>query len=260
MPEELLPKPLTDLPLPEKQIPANLALQGEALQNPKRRFHFPKYIFLGIIFVIFLSIIGGAYLIGRNSVYKELNPTSPAIPPADPDTYNPSPTPASSPSADMSNWKTYTNGKFGFTFKYPNNWQITAPSGPTPKPYQDLNVGLAPSSKVKTGKEYVISVDHYENPNNLSFQDWDKKQNGESPRGFLLYSSSTKPANLPSLTAYINDEGDCSPVICKEVIIMGDKKVIILRNLDFSILDYTKEEIESYKPIFDQILSSFTFN
>jgi hypothetical protein len=60
--EKLLPKPLTDLPLPEKEIPANLASQNHALQNSgnvlKSKFFWG---FIGLSFLI-AFIIGGIML------------------------------------------------------------------------------------------------------------------------------------------------------------------------------------------------------
>ncbi len=112
-PELDLPKPQTDLPLPEKELPSHStpALQDETLEGYGGRFHFPKYIFLGIAFVILLSIIGGAYFLGRNSVFKELNPTAPTVPPPDEPKYDPT-----------TDWQTYTGN--GFSFKYPTDFEI----------------------------------------------------------------------------------------------------------------------------------------
>jgi 5S rRNA maturation endonuclease (ribonuclease M5) len=40
---------------------------------------------------------------------------------------------------------------------------------------------------------------------------------------------------------------------------MGNKKVIILRDPDFTGMGYTKEEVKNYQQIFDLILSTFKF-
>lgn len=115
-----LPKPQTDLPLPEKELSAQAGLvpQGDALepQNPNLRGSTPKskWLMLGIVAVVLLVLLGGVYILGRNSVFKELNPTNPAIPPKSPVIYQGTPTP--NPTAD---WKTYTSD--GYTFKYPNS-------------------------------------------------------------------------------------------------------------------------------------------
>lgn len=98
-----LPKPQVDLPLPEKELPTHV--------ETGRKLPFPKYVFLGIVFVILLGVIGGAYFLGRNSVFKELNPVAPAIPPPDEPKYD--------PTAD---WQIYQNSKYRFIFKYPKEW------------------------------------------------------------------------------------------------------------------------------------------
>ena len=113
MPEELLPTPQTDLPLPEKEIPAHATPQGQALQNKKTNIFKSKF-FLGFVaFSILIAFLIGGFALGKNSVFKELNPTIPSIPPKDPVVYD--------PTAD---WKTYTGN--GYSFKYPSGWAINA--------------------------------------------------------------------------------------------------------------------------------------
>ncbi|MBI2621831.1 MAG: hypothetical protein HYW63_04295 [Candidatus Levybacteria bacterium] len=57
-PETSLPLPQNDLPLPEKEITSHSAsaFQGETLEGYGKKFPFPKYIFLGIVFLILLVI------------------------------------------------------------------------------------------------------------------------------------------------------------------------------------------------------------
>ena len=160
---------------------------------------------------------------------------------------------------DTSDWKTYENSKFGFTVKYPPNWITTKLYSPKSSSYTHLNLGFAPSQKVVTGYEYIFTIEHYDNPNNLSFQDWDTKENEDKQMTRFLNSSDTKTENYAGYKAYVNEKGNCEPVFCKEVIIMHDKNIFVFRNIDFTNLDYTKEEIESYKPLFEQMLSTFKF-
>ncbi len=136
--EELLPKPLTNLPLPrppateaagnvgqaEKDIPehATPASQGVALRS-----YGSKWLILGIVVIVSFALLGGVYMLGRSSVLKELNPTNPTIPPPNEPKYQ-SPTPTSnpvfSPSADTSTWKTY-DSLCKFSLSYPEDWKAT---------------------------------------------------------------------------------------------------------------------------------------
>ena len=74
--QEILPKPQTDLPLPEKEIPARF--------DNKASFLSSKWLRIGIVVTVLVLVMGGVYTLGRNSVLKELNPTNPTVPPADP--------------------------------------------------------------------------------------------------------------------------------------------------------------------------------
>lgn len=60
--QKYLPKPLTDLPLPEKEIPAHLASQGHALQSSGNVFKSKFFWgFIGLSFLI-AFIVGGIML------------------------------------------------------------------------------------------------------------------------------------------------------------------------------------------------------
>lgn len=79
MEQELLPKPETDLPTPrpltpersdgeqaEKEIPAHVG------EKAGRKFQFPKFFLLGILFVVILALIGGIYYLDKNSSNKQV--------------------------------------------------------------------------------------------------------------------------------------------------------------------------------------------
>jgi len=92
MPEEFLPKPFTqqndgqtDLPLPEKEIPTNLrgstpdlASQGPTLQSyekPSGKSPVLKSVLFGIIAVLIVAGIMGAYYYGKNNSSKTASNT-----------------------------------------------------------------------------------------------------------------------------------------------------------------------------------------
>lgn len=90
----------------------------------------PKPIALIVIVLIATALLSGlvftVYNLGRSSILKELNPTAPVIPPADPVNLA-SPTPASNAAnADpaTADWKTYKNNNYSFS--YPADHEIQA--------------------------------------------------------------------------------------------------------------------------------------
>lgn len=79
-------------------------------------------ILAGIVLVI--ALVGGAYYLGKSATLKS-SPAPVVTSPASRDEQTPQPSPSSSPSLDeTANWKTYTSTKYGFTLKYPNDWEI----------------------------------------------------------------------------------------------------------------------------------------
>jgi len=286
MPEELLPKTRlqmpehndggqaqTDLPLPEMEIPAH---SGTDVGGNGRKLPLPKYIFLGVVFLILLVLISGAYLLGQNQSSQtetpapsvkactqeaKVCPDGSAVGREGPNcefTLCPSPTPSSS--AETADWKTYTNTQFSFSFKYPTDWKTEQAYDPTGSPNLKLNLGLTPLSKDKGEYSSPITVMQYDNPNNLTFQEWDKKMNEQKPVTKYFNQKDTKPANISGLTAYVNDKGVCHPVYCKEIIIMGNKNVFVFTVRDFTDFEYTQEELDTYNETLDQILPTFKLN
>lgn len=109
--QENLPKPQIDLPLPEKEIQASF--------DNKASFLNSKWLKIGIVVAVLVLVMGGVYTLGRNSVFKELNPTTPAIPSPAPVVYEPTPTADST-----ADWKTYINTKHNYSFKYPRAYSL----------------------------------------------------------------------------------------------------------------------------------------
>ncbi len=134
--QELLPKPQTDLPLPrlqvtehsnvgqaEKQIPAHLASQGQALGGQSTTGFLKSKFFWG--FIIMSALI--AFLVGGIFLGKNINKNTQAIinPTPIPDIYKDSPSP--DPTAD---WKTFTGSKYGYSIKYPSTLETNEIENP----------------------------------------------------------------------------------------------------------------------------------
>lgn len=115
----------------QKEEPVNLPEPPPAYTTHAHPFpkFLPKPIALIIIILfsaIFLSgLVFTVYNLGRNSVLKELNPSNPVPPPADPDIYKATPTPDlyTEDQSATADWKTYTGT--GFSFKYPEDLILT---------------------------------------------------------------------------------------------------------------------------------------
>jgi len=147
--EKLLPKPQVDLPLPEKQIPAKSASQGQALGS---RLHLPKYLFFATVFIVLLLIIGAAFLGGKYYLNQQKlkainnfescaaagNPIQESYPATcrtsdgrsftqilsreEQRNLNPDPT---------ADWKTFNSTDFGIEFKYPDPYEIISNTSKT---------------------------------------------------------------------------------------------------------------------------------
>ena len=99
-------------PIQEVQTPIPpLIVESE----PKRRFHVPKFVFLGIVFVVLLTIIGGAYVLGKNQANNQ--PSAPIG--------SPEPTAKVGTPDPTSDWKTFADTNFNISFKYPPDFEAS---------------------------------------------------------------------------------------------------------------------------------------
>jgi hypothetical protein len=73
-----------------------------------------------LILIIFILIGGGATYYVANQSQKPASSSNQTP------TTAPSPTPTPDPTSD---WKTYTNTKYGYSVKYPSDWKIQSPGG-----------------------------------------------------------------------------------------------------------------------------------
>lgn len=255
--QESLPKPQTDLPLPEKELPSHLASQGETLGGYGRKFPLPKYIFLGIVFVILLIIIAAAYFLGKNS-----NNNSVPIPSPGPVSYKPSPTP------DLTaDWKTYANEQYELSFKYPPVWRVKNPYSNQETVTLQSGIGLIPTNKNQGSAVTPLYIERYENPNKLDLKAWKDEYNSKREVHNTFFPSEQLEETLVAGNkAYTTEKGDCEPYLCYTAIILVDDKIFMFHAMDMDFVDfdmesgYSQEELRSYRAIFDQILSTFRFD
>ena len=191
-----------------------------------------------ILIIILIAVMAvGGYLLYQ----KQIKPV--AVP-----QFSPSPvvspviSPIASSSADTANWKTYTNSKYGFTLKYPQNLSV--------KETSNIIIFNAVGNK---DNETVFALIVYENPNNLSLKDYETKNTGESGMGPSVYYSSSQLVTLENGTKvyYQKEEISCFSK-CGSYIWINKDKI-------YKFLGSVNSGIKDQKQIMDQILSTFKF-
>ncbi len=134
-------------------------------------------------------------------------------------------------SAETANWKTYTNAKYGFSLKYPSQWQINPPAID-----DGILIGLAEPNEEQ--------IDIEVSPNSPSYtQNNCRKINLDS----IL---ATRCETIQQITGERGVTYN-SPINSKTVFVVGSHN-----NLYYSLALTNKESSEKFK-IFDQILSTF---
>lgn len=259
--EELLPKPFTqpnagqtDLPLPEKEIPAHIASQdlqskGEALESQTHQSIFRNKVFiLSIILSFLVAFLIGGFILGRNSVLKELNPSAPSIPPKDPVIYETTPVP--NPTAD---WKTFTNTERGYSFKYDPKLKVeSAPN--TQIHLEEVIVYIAPVELVKgagngetlsKGSHALFTIYEQKDISDAKLIDQygSEVEIGEKTIGGKVFKSIRFPDETLANIYYYE---------------IGPAEVLEISA--WVGFNNTNEEKAEYLKTFDQILSTFKFN
>lgn len=140
----------------QKEEPVTPTLPPSAFPTPAHPLpkFLPKPIALIVIVLIVGTLLSGlvftVYTLGRNSVFKELNPTAPVIPPPGP-VFQASPTPN-----PTDNWKTYTNTNLRVSMEIPSSFEVIEETesevvlGSKPAPTEEAIPYLTISKVIKT--------------------------------------------------------------------------------------------------------------
>ena len=123
--------------------PQNLTSEPEAPVGSKKSFK--KWILIGIILILILSLSLGGYLLLNKMGIKPSTSTVTLK------TTNPTSTP--DPTA---NWKTYTNTKYNYSFKYPGDWKLDLQPYAETELIEHLDLN-SPLTQVK-GKSMIFNI------------------------------------------------------------------------------------------------------
>jgi hypothetical protein len=120
---------------------------------------------------------------------------------------------------------TYSNPKLGISFDYPSKWIV----GTSPYNDEDKQKTVMANFFLPVGDTYnaVLDLSVYENPDNLSFEDYDKKIT------FHTYSGETRPDLSLSKESFMLDNGKkvffnertCGSGSCKRYLIPTNSKI-----------------------------------
>jgi len=217
-------------------------------------------ILIGII--IILGIAGVAYYLGRQTLSlrgvsePRLNrgeTSDVAILPTSP------PTPSvseSTSSADMANWKTYTNKEYGFLFKYPSDGNFSLNS-------QD-SLSLT-NSNSNTPPYYLLDLEVKDNPQNLSARDFINNEltilrnNKNSPNSSALADkrqATIKDYQNGQITGVLMRGGSDGDSVTDFIEIVSVQKSNIYK---FTIHDGNGSVSDFQNKLINQILSTFKF-
>ena len=157
-----------------------------------------------------------------------------------------------------SNLKTYTDSQFGFSFQYPSTWITTTAFNPTP-PYVKLNLGLIQVGQSAGSSVTPIYVMQYDNPSNLSVNDWQNDYNKNLPLQHAYYSPTDTQMTVGNMKAYVNQKAGCEPYLCYQTIVMAKANVFMFYNVNLDGAG-TGQNFAANQKIYDGVISSLKFN
>lgn len=237
--EQISPEPAPE-PIPEPQPVVEPISKPEITTKPTNsRLKIILFAVLGLILASVLFFAG--YKFGQKQTKQCPTPT-------------PLPSEASRKEGDLTaNWKTYTNTEYGYLIKYPDDMTIeTVDLGEG----KSTNVTAALLSRIIVEGQDApfIMIEARANSLNLSLEDWTEKvlKTGES-------------IGLTEITQYpiageigIRGNDGCCGAITDGVYVLKNHLVYSVS----SIVQESREALglmDSFKPTFDQILSTFKF-
>ncbi len=231
-------------------------VNNQTVVAPQPQSSGPSKTFLILIAIILLAAVGaGAYFLGMKNVPPTPLPVATA-----PGVMKPTPTVGIViPTVDASvsaTWRTYTNPKLGFSFKYPPSVKTTQPV------YPDEVVGLI-SINARDNSPRIIDIRNIDNPGNLSIQAYNEiNKNAANPALIWGDLSGEQITTIGGKKAYFipatNTGTTCDPELCDSYLIPLPNKILeIYRITEDPNIMFTSDT-ES-KPVFNTVISTMTF-
>lgn len=145
---------------------------------------------------------------------------------------------SSTPETDVSpidpdvGWKTFRDEQLGLSFNYPSDWEVKIPSTDQEAAIHTL-LELAP--REYKDNEAPIKLFYYDNPENSSLEELDRKLTGTSGISPGLYSQDDKSVVMSNgITAYYSKEHYCVS-LCQTYVWQLGNRVLQLINYPRSI-------------------------
>ncbi len=190
----------------------------------KKGFILPLVI---VTLVIVAAIIGVGLYIGKK--ISSVQPQSTVI-------SNSVASPVPSPTPDVTaNWKTYTNAKYNFSFKYPSAWNVTYDQQPDPAGNPD---------------KYSILMGDSSSSLSITILKSNQSQ---------TFASLSNLLNLPSGSATITSRKEISVAGSKALFVTQDNNKVGALMLNSSGNIIILETASTNMSILDQIISTFKF-
>ncbi|MGC9343816.1 MAG: PsbP-related protein [Bacteroidales bacterium] len=149
------------------------------------------------------------------------------------------------------NWKTYTDLVHKISFKYPASW-IYEEFEIQGKPEHHGLIKLKPKEYEPDIPVIPLFVAYWDNPENLTVEEFDQKINEDVEMRYPLYNDEAEMVKIDDVSAYYESKGDCSPFTCYKYVVSAENRI-------WEISSQYSKDPDEFKPVVDQIISTFEF-
>lgn len=154
---------------------------------------------------------------------------------------------------EIANWKTYTNTKHNFSFKYPPDWETQPFGSENPKYYGDGELFFTCSTSVLSTE--VFDMAKY--PSTYSdFESYLKIRGIATTPADLQTGKTIALGNEQAMYWEINGDPGSSNPSARSILFSKLRKIII----DLNIFNFCGKDLQQTSSTFNQILSTLKFN